>query len=82
NRWRSPDCKIRICAKEKRVDTCPLCREYQCDLINSLAERYVTAIKMENNYKKRIKDLGKRPRKRGQAWSRVSRHPHILKKRT
>ena len=39
-----PDCRIRICAKEKGVDTCPLCKEYPCDLINKLAEHYVMAI--------------------------------------
>jgi len=39
-----PDCRIRGCAKEKRVDTCPLCKMYPCDLINNLAEHYVTII--------------------------------------
>lgn len=39
-----PDCSIRICAKEKGVDACPLCKEYPCDLINNLAEHYVTVI--------------------------------------
>jgi len=39
-----PDCQIRICAKEKEVDTCPLCNEYPCDLINNLAEHYIMII--------------------------------------
>ena len=39
-----PNCKIRMCAKEKKVDTCPLCEEYPCELINNLAEHYVMLI--------------------------------------
>ncbi len=39
-----PDCKIRICAKEKGVDLCPFCAEYPCSLIESLAEHYVMVI--------------------------------------
>lgn len=39
-----PDCKIRICAKEKEVDVCPFCAEYPCSLIESLAEHYVMVI--------------------------------------
>ncbi|UCF58309.1 MAG: DUF3795 domain-containing protein [Candidatus Bathyarchaeota archaeon] len=35
-----PDCKIRICAKEKGVDACPFCAEHPCGLIESLAEHY------------------------------------------
>jgi hypothetical protein len=53
-----PDCKIRVCAKEKGVDICPLCDEYPCNLINDLAEHYVMAIRD-----------GKRLRKTGlEAW--------------
>jgi len=55
-----PDCKIRICAKEKGVDACPLCAEYPCSLIESLAKHYVTVIQD-----------GKRLRKIGlKAWVR------------
>ncbi len=39
-----PDCKIRICTKEKEVDLCPFCAEYPCSLIESLAEHYVMVI--------------------------------------
>jgi len=39
-----PDCKIRICAKQKGVDVCPFCAEYPCSLIESLAEHYVMVI--------------------------------------
>ncbi|MCK4320570.1 DUF3795 domain-containing protein [Candidatus Bathyarchaeota archaeon] len=39
-----PDCKIRICVKEKGVDVCPFCAEYPCSLIESLAEHYVMVI--------------------------------------
>ncbi|MDH5448802.1 MAG: DUF3795 domain-containing protein [Candidatus Bathyarchaeota archaeon] len=49
-----PDCKIRECAKKKAVDTCPLCQEYPCSLIESLAEHYVTAIQDG----KRLKKIG------------------------
>ena len=52
-----PDCKIRVCAKDNG-DTCPLCDEYPCKLINDLAEHYVMAIQD-----------GKRLRKIGlEAW--------------
>jgi len=39
-----PDCKIRTCTKERGVDACPFCAEYPCDMIEDLAEHYVTAI--------------------------------------
>ena len=39
-----PDCKIRICAKERGIDTCPFCSEYSCSLIEELAEHYITTI--------------------------------------
>ena len=39
-----PDCKIRNCAREKRVNACPFCSEYPCDQIEGLAEHYVSAI--------------------------------------
>lgn len=38
------DCKIRQCAKQRRVETCPQCKEYPCMLIQSLAEHYPTLI--------------------------------------
>jgi hypothetical protein len=35
-----PDCKIRECARQRNVKVCPLCKEYPCQYIISLAERY------------------------------------------
>jgi len=49
-----PDCKIRICAKEKGVNTCPLCEEYPCKLINGLAKHYVMTIQDG----KRLQEIG------------------------
>lgn len=39
-----PDCKTRICSKERRLETCPLCDKFPCNLINKSAEHYVTLI--------------------------------------
>ena len=49
-----PNCKIRECAKKREVDTCPLCSEYPCNLIESLAEHYVMVIQDG----KRLKKIG------------------------
>jgi hypothetical protein len=49
-----PDCKIRKCAKKKGVNTCPVCSEYPCNLIEHLAEHYVTTIQDG----KRLKKIG------------------------
>lgn len=63
-----PDCKIRECAKKKEVDTCPLCSEYPCRLIESLAEHYVAAIQDGKRLKKTglkmwVKEQEKRARR-------------------
>jgi len=39
-----PDCKIRLCAKQKGIEVCPQCREYPCLHIHALAEHYPTLI--------------------------------------
>ena len=35
-----PDCQVRLCAAEKKVELCALCEEYPCEKINSLLEGY------------------------------------------
>jgi len=35
-----PDCKVRECARQRNIKVCPLCKEYPCQYIISLAERY------------------------------------------
>lgn len=35
-----PDCEIRVCAKARNITVCPLCKEYPCVKIETLAERY------------------------------------------
>lgn len=32
----NPSCSMRICAREKGVDACPLCEEYPCDRLQRL----------------------------------------------
>ena len=49
-----PDCKIRECAKQNEVDTCPFCLEYPCSHIERLAEHYVSIIQDG----KRLKKIG------------------------
>jgi len=39
-----PDCKIRQCAKQKKIIVCPQCREYPCQQVQALAEHYPTLI--------------------------------------
>ena len=36
----NPDCGIRKCAQEKKVEVCSSCAEYPCSHIGNLAERY------------------------------------------
>lgn len=40
----NPDCKIRVCAQEKGIDFCSLCKDYPCDYIKELAKHYPTLI--------------------------------------
>ncbi len=35
-----PDCEIRQCAKQRKIDFCPQCVGYPCKLVQALAERY------------------------------------------
>jgi hypothetical protein len=35
-----PDCKIRECAKRRKVKVCPLCDDYPCAHIRTLGETY------------------------------------------
>jgi hypothetical protein len=39
-----PDCKIRNCAKQRKITVCPECKEYPCQHIQALAEHYPTLI--------------------------------------
>jgi hypothetical protein len=39
-----PGCKIRICAKERKIDICPDCDKYPCENIQALAQRYPNLI--------------------------------------
>lgn len=60
-----PDCKIRECARAKKVDTCPFCSGYPCNLIEHLAAHYVTAIQDGKRLKKiGLKDWVKEQEKR------------------
>jgi len=49
-----PTCKIRLCAKKKRVSVCPLCNEYPCTLIKNYTK--VHPLTIEDG--KRLKELG------------------------
>ena len=40
----NPECKIRDCAKEHNINTCPLCDQFPCDLINEFAITYPLVI--------------------------------------
>ena len=35
-----PNCKIRICAREKNIDICVYCDEYPCDKFDFLVKQY------------------------------------------
>jgi len=39
-----PDCEMRNCAKERKVDACPLCKDYPCAKVEAFAGRYPTLI--------------------------------------
>jgi len=39
-----PDCRIRACARKKKVTVCPMCKKYPCEPIEKLAEHYPTII--------------------------------------
>lgn len=49
-----PDCKIRECAREKKMDVCTDCKEYPCALIQNLAKHYPTLIQDG----KRLQEVG------------------------
>jgi len=49
-----PDCKIRQCATQKKIEVCPQCSEYPCHHIQAFAERYPTLIQDG----KRLKKIG------------------------
>lgn len=49
-----PFCTIRKCAPQKGVEVCPLCDEYPCTRIFSLAKGYVTMLPDA----KRIREIG------------------------
>jgi hypothetical protein len=36
----NPDCKVRLCAKEKNVEMCALCESYPCDHFTGFFENY------------------------------------------
>lgn len=50
----SPFCKIRECARKRKVEVCPFCSDFPCRLIGRLAQSYVTLIADG----KRMKKLG------------------------
>ncbi len=52
-----PDCKIRVCAREKGVEVCALCDEYPCDLIREYDKKYHVLIR----YNDRIREIGLDP---------------------
>jgi hypothetical protein len=50
----NPSCGIRNCAKERKIDLCPLCDDYPCQQIQTLAQRYPNLIADGE----RLKDIG------------------------
>jgi hypothetical protein len=40
----APNCTIRACAKNKKIEVCPLCTQYPCDLIKQFARSEPTLI--------------------------------------
>jgi len=36
----NPDCAIRICAREKGVEMCALCKDYPCDMLSVFLNKY------------------------------------------
>jgi len=74
-----PDCKIRQCAKERRIAICPQCKEYPCMLIETFAERYPLLIQdgkrlQKVSVEKWIKEQEQRA-KRSFAYADL-RYPH------
>ena len=49
-----PECKIRDCARENKVDVCPLCDDYPCDLIKEFDKVYPLTISDGN----RMSEIG------------------------
>ena len=39
-----PGCEIRVCAREREVEVCPLCEDFPCEHIEGLAQAYPTLI--------------------------------------
>jgi len=57
----NPGCKIRICAKEKNIETCALCESYPCEYFTGFFEEY-SVLKHDNSVL----------RERGwEAWSKL-----------
>jgi len=38
----NPNCKVKLCAKEKDVETCAFCADYPCEFFTQLFEGYST----------------------------------------
>jgi hypothetical protein len=49
-----PGCSIRKCAKDRRVELCPLCAKFPCEHIKALGRRYPNLIADGQ----RLKDIG------------------------
>lgn len=39
-----PGCEIRVCAREREVEVCPMCEDFPCEHIHGLARSYPTLI--------------------------------------
>jgi len=39
-----PDCEIRVCARERQVEICPLCDDCPCERVEALGRSYPTLI--------------------------------------
>jgi len=49
-----PDCRIRQCATQNKIEVCPQCKEFPCRHIQTFAQRYPTLIQDG----KRLKKIG------------------------
>ena len=47
-----PDCKIRECARQRKIDVCPFCEDFPCSHIEALAESYTILIQEGKRMKK------------------------------
>jgi hypothetical protein len=47
-----PGCHIRMCAKDRKVDVCPNCKQYPCEHIQTLARKYPNLISDGSRMKK------------------------------